>query len=96
MQFGLAAAITELEVWSNSPISEYARPIGLPCRTPKLPSKTGLPKETPVEPQPLSREFLEDLKNAGMREEVIRAIEKDIDDYEARAQDPLPPEEEWK
>ena len=86
MQFGLAAAITELEVWSNSPIQEYPHPMGLAY----------LSKEIPVQPKPISREFLADLKNAGMREEVISTIEKDVDKYEAPAADRHPPKDGWK
>jgi|SRR5271166_3338684 len=80
MQFGIAAAITELEVWSNSPINDRPQ----------------LPKKTPWSPRPVSKEFLKDLKSAEMREEVTRTNEKGMDTYEATAQDELPPEEDWK
>jgi hypothetical protein len=64
MQFGIAAAITELEVWSNSPIRE-------------VPNLTELSKETPVEPRPVPPEFIEALRDAGMHEEVCSQLERE-------------------
>jgi hypothetical protein len=70
MQFGIAAAITELELWSNSPIREEENLVDLS-------------KETFVDlNRTVPPEFVDALRSAGMREEVVRDLE--VKSVEAR------------
>lgn len=64
IQYGIAAAINELEIWSNSPIREVT-------------SLEDMSKETFVETKPVSPEFIEALRNAGARKSLVCQLERE-------------------